>query len=414
MVLSVSVGGSSSNNEESDDNDPSSSTSSTLAQGRLLLFLVALLYGTLNVTLRFVYNTPLPNGAPISASALSAVRGWMATLCFIPLWLVYKPQRNHSPRPPTKEESTVLASTTTTTNDDIAALPFPPPPRPSSSLWKAALELAVWNFGAQGLLNIGLLTTGSARAAFLTQLSVVMTPLICILAGQVVSSTVWVASSLALAGLVLLSGGGAALSALLFGSTAATATTTTSAGLSSMLGTGDLYVLGAALCWSLYLFRLSGIGRRFNDIELQASKTILLAILYTVWFVWGSVSSSFGGGMAAFVASLTNSGGGGWLSFLSAVNPMIGLLLLYSAVGPGVVADVIQTQGQSKVSSASEANVILSMEPVFAAVCAFFILGEVTTLAETVGGGLILLAALVATRPEQTLESKEKSMGENQ
>jgi N-terminal glutamine amidase len=155
MVLSVSLGGSStSTNEESDNNDPSSRSSSTLAQGRLLLFLVALLYGTLNVTLRFVYNTPLPNGAPISASALSAIRGWMATLCFIPLWPVYKPQRNHAPRPPTKEESTVLASTTTTTNDDIDALPFPPP-HPSSSLWKADLELGIWNFGAQDLLNIG-------------------------------------------------------------------------------------------------------------------------------------------------------------------------------------------------------------------------------------------------------------------
>jgi drug/metabolite transporter (DMT)-like permease len=87
--------------------------------------------------------------------------------------------------------------------------------------------------------------------------------------------------------------------------------------------------------------------------------------------------------------------------------------LLYSAMGPGVVADVIQTQGQSKVSSASEANVILSMEPVFAAVCAFFILGEVTTLPETVGGGLILLAALVATRTEETIEKRKiKSQGE--
>lgn len=44
------------------------------------------------------------------------------------------------------------------------------------------------------------------------------------------------------------------------------------------------------------------------------------------------------------------------------------------------------------------ANVILSMEPVFAALCARLLLGETTSLEETLGGGLILAAALIATR----------------
>ena len=72
-------------------------------------------------------------------------------------------------------------------------------------------------------------------------------------------------------------------------------------------------------------------------------------------------------------------------------------LLLYSALGPGTVADVLQQQGQKEVS-ASEANVILSLEPVFAALCAQVLMGETTSLVETIGGGLILLAALIATR----------------
>jgi drug/metabolite transporter (DMT)-like permease len=74
-----------------------------------------------------------------------------------------------------------------------------------------------------------------------------------------------------------------------------------------------------------------------------------------------------------------------------------GALLLYSALGPRTVADVLQQKGQKEVS-ASEANVILSLEPVFTAVCARLLMGETTSLVETIGGGLILLAALIATR----------------
>jgi uncharacterized membrane protein len=38
------------------------------------------------------------------------------------------------------------------------------------------------------------------------------------------------------------------------------------------------------------------------------------------------------------------------------------------------------------------------METVFAAVCASLLLGESTSLEETLGGGLILAAAMIGTR----------------
>ena len=337
------------------------------SQGRMLLLIVALLYGTLNVALRLVYNYPMPDGSPMSASCLSAVRGWMATLCFVPLWFVSK-----------SNSATEKADSNSSIETDTSDAP---------PMWMAALELAIWNCGAQGLLNIGLLTTGSARAAFLTQLSVVMTPIISVVAGQVVPSTVWIACILALCGLVLLSGGGPAIVASLFGT--ATTATSASGSAAAAFGAGDLFILGGALSWSFYLFRLTKIGKRYNDIQLQAGKTILLAVLYSIWFVVGM------GGFSAVASSLS---GGAIGSVLSTVNPMIWVVLLYSALGPGTVADVVQQQGQSKISSASEANVILSLEPVFAALCAYLLIGETTTLYETAGGALILVAALVATR----------------
>ncbi|CAK0886502.1 unnamed protein product, partial [Prorocentrum cordatum] len=54
----------------------------------------------------------------------------------------------------------------------------------AGGLWAAGLELAVWNLGTGCLLNLGLCFTGAARASFLTQLSVVITPLLLRFSGQ--------------------------------------------------------------------------------------------------------------------------------------------------------------------------------------------------------------------------------------
>jgi drug/metabolite transporter (DMT)-like permease len=293
--------------------------------GRLLLVLVAFLYGTLNVTLRLVYE--LPN--PPSASALSCTRGWLAALCFVPILHVHKQHeaQNHH-----------------------AAIITPARP-----LWKMGLELAGWNFGAQGLLALGLLSVESARASFLTQTSVVMTPVVSRLAGHPVHFTVWFACTLALAGLFVLSDNNG------FGH----------------FGVGDMLCLAGACCWSIYIFRLSSC-QAYDEIQLQAVKTFSLAILYSVWF-----------GIALIQSDVPL-----WLGYTSVV---AWALLFYSALGPGTIADVIQQKGQS-VISASEGNVILSMEPVFTALLGLAILGESLSWQEIVGGGLIILAAIVATQ----------------
>jgi drug/metabolite transporter (DMT)-like permease len=288
----------------------------------------------LNVSLRLVYALP----DPPSASALSATRGWLAAFCFIPLLM-----RNNNQHP---------TDATSTTNTFVDAV--------TPSLLLAGLELAVWNFGAQGLLSLGLLSTGSARASFLTQMSVVLTPIISLLAGQRVKRVVWFGCTIALGGLTLLSG--------------VTGGVTGASGFAM----GDILVLGGACCWSFYLFRLGAIGERFEEVKLQALKTTFLAVLYSVWMVWETKAT----------------GACQWLGW---GNLTAWALLLYSALGPGTVADVLQQQGQKEVS-ASETNVILSLEPVFAALCARLLMGETTSLVETIGGGLILLAALIATR----------------
>ena len=149
------------------------------------------------------------------------------------------------------------------------------------------------------------------------------------------------------------------------------------------------------------MFRLSLIGNRYEGIKLQGLKTIILSALYSGWYggtlLFGNAVKSTTTAAAA-ATTATTAVSTGVLSTIAAISPMIWILLFYTALGPGTIAAIAQHKGQTKVSTASEANVILSMESVFAALTGLFVLGEVPTRPEAAGGGLILLAAIVATR----------------
>eukprot|EP00934_Nitzschia_sp_Nitz4_P004200 Nitzschia sp. Nitz4//scaffold43_size134323//110297//111388//NITZ4_003318-RA/size134323-processed-gene-0.69-mRNA-1//-1//CDS//3329552005//4190//frame0 len=314
------------NNESSEAHPPSRSS----VQGRLLLLAVAFLFGSLNVTLRLIYQ----QDGPPSASALSSSRQWLSVLFYIPIIANYKPEPRNA-TPVTSTESTQESS---------------------RSLWSIASELALYNFLAQGLLTIGLLSTPSARASFFFQSTVIMTPVLSACVGHTVRGRIWFSCAVALVGLVCLSDKG---------------------GLSMSFSLGDLLCLTGAFCWSLYIFRISIIGASVDEIHLQSAKTLVIAVLYSCWF--GVAQALSGVSLWEGVGSVKT-----WL------------WIAYSAFGPGIVADVLQQWGQSTVTAA-EANVILSLEPVFTALLAFFLIGEATTVSESIGGALIVSASLISS-----------------
>jgi len=266
----------------------------------------------------------------------SFVRGVLAALCFVPALL--------SKKDPSEKAQGV-------------------------GFWLAAFELAFWNLGAQGLLNAGLLFTEASRASFLTQTSVVLTPVLSLAFGEKIGGNVWAACVLALVGVVTIANAES-------GAAAASAATTSIGGLNL----GDVLCLGGAASWSMYILRLARFASAgVPSMALQAYKTIILAGMYGMWVVY---DASVGGSVVALWAG--------------AASVAAWLIIAYSAIGPGAVADVMQAQAQEKVK-ASQANVILSAEPLFAALLGVLILGETLPAAAAVGGALIVIASLLAS-----------------
>lgn len=77
------------------------------------------------------------------------------------------------------------------------------------------------------------------------------------------------------------------------------------------------------------------------------------------------------------------------------LDPTLLWWLLYLTVAATVVAIYVQTKYQ-KETTPTRAAVIFSVEPVIAAVFAYFVLGEVLGLPGILGGGLIVAGVLVS------------------
>lgn len=300
----------------------------------LLLVVVAALYGSLGICIRALYALP----GPPTPACLSLVRQALTVAVFVPL----------------------LRSSGGTSVMSIGTLP--------TGFWVIATELAFWDLGAQGLMNVGLLFTSATRASFFAQLSVVITPLLACLAGQSVPSATWCGCIVALAGMLLLGADGAEPGGA-------------SASLLSGFNLGDLLCCGAALAWSAYIFRLTTISRlQMPSVMLQAAKTSLLAVFYLAWVLveWLLVRE-------CALADLWP----GWAS------PMAWGILLFSAVGPGALGDCWMQQASDRVSPAT-ANIVLSTEPLFAALFGGIFLGERLGSLGLMGGACIFCAAMVA------------------
>jgi drug/metabolite transporter (DMT)-like permease len=210
----------------------------------------------------------------------------------------------------------------------------------------------------------------------------VLTPLISAVAGETIQSSVWGGCALALVGLFLISTSSVDNPAIV--DTSVESGMSNIAATTSSFNQGDAMILLGALSWSAYIFRTSQIAKKYSELDLQFTKTAILAGMYAGWFLSTAASTLTSGGTLLQL----------WPGFQSIP---VWILLAYSAVGPGAVADLLQQQGQKEVS-ASESNIILTTESIFAAVCAFTLLGEVSSIKEVIGGLFIVVAAMMASK----------------
>jgi drug/metabolite transporter (DMT)-like permease len=198
---------------------------------------------------------------------------------------------------------------------------------------------------AQLLQTMGLQHTAAAVSGFVTGTYVVLTPILAaVLLRDRVPRTTWLAVGLATVGLAVLSLRGLAI------------------------GPGELLTLGSAAVYALHII---GLGRWATPGAALGLATVQACVIAVVCIV-GSVP----GGI---VLPAT---GGQWAN------------LLYMALVAGALALWAQTWGQAHLT-ATRAAIVMTMEPVFAALFAVLFGGESLTGRMLVGGALVLTAMYV-------------------
>jgi drug/metabolite transporter (DMT)-like permease len=196
---------------------------------------------------------------------------------------------------------------------------------------------------AQVLQTFGLSITPAAVSGFVTGMYVVLTPLIgALVLRQRAPATTWLA--------VAMSAGGLALLAL--------------RGLS--VGTGELLVLASAALYAVHIEGLGAWSGAKDALGLATVQMIAIAALCALAALPGGITLP--------------TSAGAWVG------------VLYTAVVAGAGALVLQTWAQAHLS-ATRAAIIMTMEPVFAALFAVLLGGEHLTL-RMLAGGLLVLGAM--------------------
>ena len=198
------------------------------------------------------------------------------------------------------------------------------------------------------LQTTGLQHTSAGLSGFLTGSSVVMVPVVASLVfGSAVNRSGWVAVGLSAIGLVLLTSGPAGTFSL-----------------------GALLTLAGAACFAGHITGLSEWATPANAVGVTTVSVAVAAVLC-------AVAALLTGGISAPQSTA------GWSS------------VLYVAVVATCVGLAVQAWAQGALPAVSAA-VIMTMEPVFAAVLAVLVAGEVLTATAWVGGLLVVASMGVA------------------
>lgn len=231
--------------------------------------------------------------------------------------------------------------------------------RASKKAWFYGFILAILYVGAQYLESIGLATVDASISGFITGMYAVMTPiLLLVIYRQPPRPTVIYASVVATLGLAILSLRGFSF------------------------GIGEIYTLAGSICYSLHIVMLGRFSKRADSSTLASTQLIMMGLL--------SLGLAAPGGITIPHTAFS------WFA------------LFYMALLGGSLAMLLQTWAQSRISQTRVA-IIMTTEPVFAAITAVIFGGESVTMRLLLGGGLIV-AAIIASELSSARKAKKYSV----
>ncbi len=233
----------------------------------------------------------------------------------------------------------------------IAAVAFAPwLRRLNPALIRAGVLLGCLYFAECSSALIGLETISANRSAFIVSLNVILVPLLGTLVGQKLASQNFNAAGLAIAGIGIMSWEGGGLS------------------------WGDFITFGCAIGIAVYILTLEWLTPHHPTLPLVAVQLLVMALLSIGWVVPQIMETAITKSAYSTTVAHFNT-------------------LLY--LGLAVTAIPIWTQAIAQRSiPAHEVALIYALEPVFATISSFWLLGEQFGLRGFIGAGFVLIGTI--------------------
>lgn len=222
----------------------------------------------------------------------------------------------------------------------------------SRVLWRGGLLCGTALFAASNLQQIGLIYTTAGKAGFITAMYIILVPVLSLFLGRRSGWRIWVSVSLGVGGLALLS--------LHSGQT---------------VNTGDLYMLGSALCFSVQILLVEHFSPKADGVRLSCLQILVCGVL--------------SGLVSLFRETVT------WQALSACWLPLIyaGVLSLAGGYTMQIVAQ--------RWLPAPVASLAMSMESVFAALSGWVVLHQAMSPRELAGCALMLAAIVLAQLPQR-------------
>ena len=218
--------------------------------------------------------------------------------------------------------------------------------------WKTLLRgsvLGVMLFGGFALQTLALLYTSASNTAFLTGLNVIFVPLLyAIIFRKAIAAKSLAGAVLAFIGLYLLC----------------------ATGTSWSYNRGDLLGFACSICIAIHIIYT---GKYARECDVYWLTTIQLGVI---------------GLMSLLIAYITGHDALAWY-------PEIRNALIICVLFATIFAFLVQTSMQQFISPSSTA-LIFCLEPVFAAICAYFLIDENIGVNGLIGAGLILAGMILS------------------
>ncbi len=221
--------------------------------------------------------------------------------------------------------------------------------RLSPRQWAIGLGIGALFGAGQIVQTIGLQSTAASISGFITSIYVVLTPFVVwLLFRERPSGEIWVAVTLATLGLGILGLTGA-----------------------MSFGLGETLTLIGAAIYAVHIVVLGSWAGRMDSLALAIVQLISVAVI---------------------CLAIGTPGG-----YRIPADPGVWAAIGYTAIAAGIVTMVLQTWAQRSISPTRTA-LLMTLEPVFAALFAVAFGGEQLTVRLLVGGGLVVAASVVGVR----------------